>query len=309
MRHNLYVIGAWALMMLLLSLSPTAGPAYGPWSEPVNLGAPINSSYVDHSPLLSKDGLSLYISSNRPCGEGDANLDFNLWVARRSSEDMPWAEPECLAINIDGYEDSAPAFSRDGHWMFFVSTRPGGLGTAGTPEGRDLWVTWRAHVHDDRAWQDPFNAGAILNTSRADTGPTYFENEGGTPQVFFATNRDGTFDIWVAAFIAGEFGKPTKVTQLSTDNTLEARPAIRYDGLEIYVFRGGLTSNVFDIYVATRSDPNSPWSEPVDVGSPVNTESNEQMPALSRRGDILFFASNRPGTLGNLDVWMSVRDK
>ena len=38
------------------------------WSEPVNLGAVVNSNVLDAAPTLSKDGLSLYFTSNRPGG-------------------------------------------------------------------------------------------------------------------------------------------------------------------------------------------------------------------------------------------------
>src|SRR2546422_6091626 len=44
------------------------GPQYGPWGAPVNLGAVVNSPANDQHPAISKDGLSLYISSDRPGG-------------------------------------------------------------------------------------------------------------------------------------------------------------------------------------------------------------------------------------------------
>src|SRR3989442_12036670 len=40
------------------------------WSEPVNLGAVVNSNVFDAAPTLSKDGLSLYLTSTRPGGYG-----------------------------------------------------------------------------------------------------------------------------------------------------------------------------------------------------------------------------------------------
>ena|SRR2546426_10360034 len=36
------------------------------WSEPVNLGDVVNSNVFDAAPTLSKDGLSLYLTSTRP---------------------------------------------------------------------------------------------------------------------------------------------------------------------------------------------------------------------------------------------------
>jgi Tol biopolymer transport system component len=63
----------------------------------------------------------------------------------------------------------------------------------------------------------------------------------------------------------------------------------------------------FDLYVTTRRDPSASWSQPVNLGPPINTDANEQQPGLSSDGRQLFFASNRPGSLGNLDIWVSTR--
>ena len=127
---------AVALAFIVISLSPsrpTAAPRYSGWSEPQNLGPAINSIHNETAPSLSKDGRSLYFSSNRPCGAGDVVLDLNIWVANRSDADAAWNAPTCIGLNLDGFEDSAAAFSRDGHWMFFVSDRPGGKPVIGPP--------------------------------------------------------------------------------------------------------------------------------------------------------------------------------
>src|SRR5688572_1529309 len=89
------------MLVLLLAVSgvavsvshPLALPHYSDWSEAVNLGTPINSPFIETGATLSNHGLSLYFSSNRPCDEGDAVADFNLWVSRRSSTTAPWGEP------------------------------------------------------------------------------------------------------------------------------------------------------------------------------------------------------------------------
>ena len=83
------------------------------WSAPVNLGATINSTVLDAHPNLSKDGLSLYITSNR--------LDSNdLWVARRACEACPWGAPANLGsvINTSGVEAGLD-LSVDWHLLFF----------------------------------------------------------------------------------------------------------------------------------------------------------------------------------------------
>lgn len=59
------------------------------WSEPVNLGAPVNSVSNDMNAALSPDELSIYFASTRPGGQGGADI----WVSRRASFDSPWETP------------------------------------------------------------------------------------------------------------------------------------------------------------------------------------------------------------------------
>lgn len=49
------------------------------------------------------------------------------------------------------------------------------------------------------------------------------------------------------------------------------------------------------------------WSPGVNVGSPVNSTSWESQPSISPNGRMLFFVSNRPGGMGGMDIWYSVR--
>src|SRR5713101_1828723 len=55
------------------------------WSEPVNLGPMVNTSSNENHPALSPDGLSLYITSNRPGGVGSGMGTEEIWVSRRAS--------------------------------------------------------------------------------------------------------------------------------------------------------------------------------------------------------------------------------
>src|SRR6266581_2350263 len=165
------------------------GP-FGPWSEPVNLGPVVNSQFDDTHPAISKNGLSLFITSGRPGGVNGANLgQFNeIWVSQRASLDEPWGPPQNLGpvINSFGRSTGVPNFSTDGHLMFFNSARPGGCGAA------DLYVARRKNKRDDFGWQAPVNLGCTINSAAADNGPTYFEDdETGTVTMFFNSTRPG----------------------------------------------------------------------------------------------------------------------
>jgi outer membrane protein OmpA-like peptidoglycan-associated protein len=50
---------------------------------------------------------------------------------------------------------------------------------------------------------------------------------------------------------------------------------------------------------------NGEWSVPLNLGYPVNSAYSEKHPSISADGRKLYFASDRPGGLGGLDIWSS----
>lgn len=60
-----------------------------------------------------------------------------------------------------------------------------------------------------------------------------------------------------------------------------------------------------DIYYSTFDGTR--WSPGINVGSPINTTYWESQPSISPNGKMLFFVSNRPGGMGGMDIWYSVR--
>src|SRR5437660_9040278 len=153
-------------LLLFFASYPRAAPMYSDWGVPVNLGPVINSPSTDAGPAIAKDGLSLFFGSDRPGGFGS----LDIWVSQRVSLDAPWGPPVNLGAVVNSTNlENVPALSRDEHWMFFNSDRPGGFGQ------NDLWASYRVHTKDDFGWQTPVNLGAV-NTSFMDQGAGYFEN-------------------------------------------------------------------------------------------------------------------------------------
>src|SRR3989449_3143930 len=163
---TLFVGGMLALVM---AQAPSAqAQMFSDWSAPVNLGPVINSAFSDQGPAISKNGLSLYFTSNRPGGLGG----FDMYVSQRARVDDPWGSPVNLGPTVNTtFDEGNPAFSRDGHLLFFQSKRPGGLG------GIDIWVSRREHTHDDFNWQPAVNPGPGGNTADDAQRPSYFEND------------------------------------------------------------------------------------------------------------------------------------
>ena len=88
----------------------------------------------------------------------------------------------------------------------------------------------------------------------------------------------------------------------------EQGPAISKDGLSLYfgsMRPGGFGAS--DIWVSQRASVHNPWGPPLNLGAIVNTPGVENIPALSRDGHWLFFNSDRAGTSGILDIWVSYR--
>jgi Tol biopolymer transport system component len=101
-----------------------------PWGVPANLGPTVNSASGEGLPCMSRDGLSLYFTSNRPGGLGGTDI----WVTTRSSILDPWTEPINLGPPVNtSYQDGSPRLSGDGSTLYFYSSRPGGYGDS------DLW--------------------------------------------------------------------------------------------------------------------------------------------------------------------------
>jgi len=288
------------------------GP-FGPWSEPVNLGPVVNSPFDDTHPAISKNGLSLFITSGRPGGVNRANLgQFNeIWVSQRSSLDADWGSPQNLGpvINSFGRSTGVPNFSTDGHLMFFNSARLGGCGAA------DLYVARRKNKRDDFGWQAPVNLGCTINSAAADNGPTYFaDEETGTVTMYFNSTRPGGIgpeNIYASILDDdGTFGPAVLVPELSSSR-VDGRTAIRRDGLEMLVSsnRLGSIGGSNDIWVSTRATTSGAWSTPVNLGPPINSEFDDGGSALSADGTTLYFYSTRPGGLGGRDLYVATRHK
>ncbi len=177
------------LVVLLLYAAPIAFTPYSAWSDPVNMGPVVNSDSDDAFAAVTKDGKSLYLTSNRPGGYGG----YDLWVSQRDSTEAAWSYPVNLGPIVNGpYMEASAAISRDGHWLAFHTNRPGGSG------GLDLMLSWRQNTHDAFAWEQPVNL-ATVNSAADDQAPAFFEGEDGL-ELYFASTRAGglgSSDIYV----------------------------------------------------------------------------------------------------------------
>jgi Tol biopolymer transport system component len=291
-------------LLALLTPSPVARH-FSDWSEPVNLGPILNSELGDASPAVSKDGRSLYFASNRTGQLGGNDIYVSQWDAATGW----WGFPTNLGpmVNTPATEFS-PSLSRDGHWLFFHSNRPGSF-----VPGLDIWASYRENSHDDFAWEAPVNLGPGVNAPGLDTGPSLFENdEAGIPQLFFASNRGvpNAIDIYVSDLLAdGTFGPATLVPELSSPQS-EPGLSVRFDGLEVFFFSNRPASHGGqDLWTATRETVFHSWSVPTNLGPVVNGAANDEHPHITSDRETLYFSSNRTGGFGGSDLYVTTRTR
>lgn len=287
-------------------------PRYSDWSEPVNLGPPVNTPFIEQTASISRDGLELYFTC-RDCPTnvpGSVPGSTDVYVSTRPSVDAPWGPPQPLPqLNTISIE-AAPRISIDGHRLFFSSDRSGGHGAL------DLYVSRRSGNGDHLSWGAPENLGAGVNTSNFETQPEPFEDDEGSSVIYYSVGPLGGDEIYVSAEGAdGTYGPGAPVAELNSP-AVDRQPAIRRDGLEIFfgsTRTGGLGG--IDIWVSSRASTRDPWSPPVHVGAPVSGSFVDARPTLSFDGTMLYFQSTRAGAVGcgappcAFDLWVASRTK
>src|SRR5581483_1283130 len=90
-----------------LSRAPHAAQTFGDWSAPINVVA-LNTTSNDEYAVLSRDGLTIYFTSDRPGSQirPDGSRGLDLWVATRDSVDSPiWSEPQNMGPRINSAAD------------------------------------------------------------------------------------------------------------------------------------------------------------------------------------------------------------
>src|SRR5262249_32311370 len=132
------------------------------------------------------------------------------------------------------------------------------------------------------------------------------------PLLFFTSNRPGGpggFDIYVSERAPdGTFGPARLVPELSSP-AAEQRPSVRFDGLEVFFFSNRPGSGGNDLWVWMGGSVAEAWSTPVNLGAVVNSPSADQQPYIAADRRTLYFASNRSGGNGGLDLYVTARTK
>jgi flagellar motor protein MotB/tetratricopeptide (TPR) repeat protein len=170
----------------------------GRWSEPSNLGYPVNTKQWESTPSISADGKTLFFSSSRTGGFGGKDL----WLSRLNGKNQ-WTEPVNLGdkINTEG-DEMSPFIHFDGKTLYFASNGRIGMG------GFDLYIT---RMKTDSSWTTPQNLGYPINTYNDEMGLII---ESGGQNAYFSSIRDKSKGKDIFYFNLYESVRPNPVSYM-----------------------------------------------------------------------------------------------
>jgi formylglycine-generating enzyme required for sulfatase activity len=218
-------------------------------------------------------------------------------MATRPDPGSPFGTPSNVPGISSSVDDGAPSVTSDGLHMFLQS---------GTGSDYDVFASDRATVGSAFTGR---TAVSVVNTPNVDYGPQ-ISPDGLT--LVFASNRNrpgGDTDLWITtrASVSSTFEPPVEISELNTTTYYEFDPVLSADGLTLYFGSdrpGGLGS--YDIWVATRATPLSPFGSPTDV-TEVNSSASDSPTHISADGTALYLSSFRSGGAGDMDMWVATR--
>lgn len=288
--------GALACGGMILAASAVGASQFGGWRLPVNAqegsDPALNTEFNDGCPILSHDGLSLYLASNRPGGLGGQDI----WVAHRRNTRSGWDAPINLGAPVNSaFDDFCPAPGPH-RTLFFVSRRD-------EPNG-DIYRTRSTR----RGWEQPVRLGPEINSADQEWSPSWFLDDEGREVLYFSSTRPGgpgLQDIYYSV----NYGPAHLAPGALNTEFDDARPNVRRNGREI-VFdstRPGTLGGP-DLWTATRSSTSAPWSQPTHL-SQLSSTAADTRATLSWDGTYLVFGSARAGGEGSSDIYVSKRHK
>jgi hypothetical protein len=262
------------------------------WSEPVNLGPPMNTNALEECVSFSSDGKRMVLSSNRSGTYGNQDI----WYCFRDDTTQPWPEPINCGPNINGpADDQHPCISSDGNKLYFTAwCRPGGCGYW------DIWIsTWDSIAGQ---WGVPQNPGPQFNTSSTDWTPFISPDNS---KLYLTTGRPPG-GMHVSEWTGTEWGTPVWLGETVHETWTEEDPAVTADGSMLY-FATWVEYEAPALFVSYWSG--TEWGVGVRLPPHINYPGTATWhPWVTPDGTRLYFTSgNRPGSMGSGDLWVSER--
>ncbi len=273
--------------------------------DPKNIGKGINTKNPEYFPTLTVDGRTMLFTREIEGDKSKGRRGQEDFFVSHLNKDNLWEKAVPMPRHINtSRNEGAPTISADGRTLIFVACadETGDFGPNRRGRGScDLFITKRI----GNRWTNPVNLPGSVNTGTWETQPSlsadgktlYFIRRVGDP-------RSQNSDIFVSKKQSdGTWGKAIALPENINTPGMETSVLIHPDGQTLYFTSDGhLGLGGTDIFMS-RKDPLGNWGDPVNLGYPINTENNENSLLVGPDGNIAFFASDRPGGEGDLDIY------
>lgn len=267
-----------------------------------NIGAPVNSSASEYTPVLpsSENFMVFTYRGERSKGgkqvipgktdEKNGLYFEDIMIAEKDSNNA-WSIPRPIdAINTNGH-DAVVYISHDGSKLFIY--RNVGVGHG------DIYMSRLDGIN----WTIPEKVKGI--NSNAWEGSVCLSPD--EKQIYFSSERQGGYggrDIYVAQLLPdGNWGNVKNLGPEINTKFDEDAPFIHSDGKTLFFASTGYnTMGGYDIF---RSELKlGKWSFPYNVGKPVNTPRDDKFYSVSNNGERGYYSSEARSGFGLQDIYM-----
>lgn len=270
--------------------------------NPVNMGEAINSPMSEYFPAVTVDGQVFLYTRQTESKMTYSGFNEDFYVSHFDGHN--WKKSTNVKAVNSLTNEGAPTISANGRFLIFTSCdNP----VEGYGQGRkgfgscDLFYTYA--VGDN--WSPPRNLGQAINTRNWETQPS-FSADGKTLYFIRGIGRgqNRQQDIYSCELTdEGTWTKPEPLSYNVNTKGMEESVFIHPDGKTLYFSSNGHPGmGGLDIYM-TRKDEKGEWSTPVNLGYPINTFNDENSLTVGADGKIAYFASDREGGFGGLDLY------
>lgn len=256
--------------------------------DPASLDETVNTGADEYWPTLTADEETLIFTrqtlSDPEAGQIPGNYREDFYVSRM--EKGNWSTAVFMGEPLASEQnEGAPSITPDGRKIYFTAcNRENGFGSC------DIYAAKRT----GDSWSKPENLGPPVNTHSWEAQPSV-SADGRT--LYFASNRSGGkggMDIWKSTRESdGRWSDPVNLGDVINTPGNEMSPFIHLDGSTLYFASDGHPGmGGMDLFVS-RLGEDGEWTEPENLGYPINTHHDEIGLIINAAGDMAYFASNR----------------
>lgn len=272
--------------------------------DPVNLGPGVNSKDPEYFPCVTADDSTLMFTRLLQDARSQFGKQEDFFVSHKGT-DGAWgtARPITSVNTVDN--EGAGTLTPDGRFIVFTKCAgvDGSYGKGLKGMGScDLFISRR--IGDN--WTPAENLGSPVNTRNWESQPS-MGSDGRTLYFVRASQAaDGLKSMDIYRTVLGEngaFGKPERLGDNVNTPGQEESVQIHPDGRTLYFSSDGHPGmGGLDIYVS-RMQPDGSWGKAQNLGYPINTGGDENSVLVGADGKLAYFASDRPGGFGDLDLY------